>query len=474
MKKILLILFFNFLIWSLFAQTTPFSMIFGDSLTTEQGVGVLQLSSGSIIVAGSARVDSIGGSDISIHKFSSNGNLIWQKYYGSVNDDFANGLLKVNETTLAISGLVSDSTFHNDAIIILVDTNGQEIWQEKYVDTIRNSYFKTLNNTTDGHLIASGGIAGANGVGNDSYIAKIDLQGTLLWTSTLRDSSIDIAHATENTDDGGYMVAGDIQRDGGHYNLYAAKLDASGVVVWKKIFENINNGGSQNIIRTTNGNFLITGESWPDTTETYFDLYSIMMKPNGDVIWDSYIGDPFAEAGYRVFEAEPGIFIIGGYGFNFTNNSTDVIVSRIDSMGNEIDRKYFGNQFLDQGFDITPSIDGGFLATGFSTVGADDQYFLVYDKFPPLNPQSIEKKDFQSINVYPNPTAAGEFIHFDQKERIIDWKMTDLNGKMISSFSTSAIHSNFKLPTSISPGYYLLIGKHKNTVYRSKLLISND
>ena len=456
------------------AQPAPFSKVFGDSLTTEQGVSVIQLSSGSIIMAGTARVDSIGGSDVSLSKFSPDGTLLWQKYFGTPLDDFTNGMIQVDNMTLAISGSSTPPNLIGQALIIMLDTNGQEIWTKNYIDTSRSSYFKTINHTDDGKLIASGGIAALNNNGNDSYIAKIDLNGDLLWTSTLRDSAIDIAHATVNSGDGGYIVAGDIQRDGGHYNLYAAKLDGMGQVVWKKTFESINNGGSQNLIKASNGNFLIVGEAWPDTMETYFDVYMIMMRPNGDVIWNSYIGDPFAEAGYKVYEAEPGVFIAGGYGFNFTNNSTDIIVTRVDSLGNEIDRKYFGNQFLEQGFDIAPSIYGGFLATGFATRGPDDQYFLVYDQFPPIDPNGIREFQSQPIYISPNPVQAGNLIHLGQIPKKISWQLTDIHGRVIDSFVTQLNEADYQTPLELSGGIYFLTGRDKNTVYRGKLLILHD
>ena len=473
MKYLYLLSFYLLWLSTAFSQPQPFANFFGDNNVAEQGVGVVQLPSGSIFMAGTANVDSIGGFDLSLSKFDANGNLIWQKYYGTTQSDFANGLLFMDKEYFIISGSTTAPSLRNDAVLCMVDTTGKEQWLEVYTDSMRSSYFKTVTKTTDGNLIASGAIGALNGNGNDSYIMKTDLLGNTLWTSTLRDSAIDIAHATVNTDDGGYMVAGDVQRPGGHYNIYAAKLDAQGDVTWKKTFTSINNGGAQNLIHASNGNFLITGESWPDTMETYFDIYLVMIKPDGEVVWDSYIGDPLAEAGYKIFESQPGIFIGAGYGFNFTNNSTDIIVTRVDSNGNEIDRKYFGNQFLEQGFDIAPSVYGefGFVATGFSAQGLDDQYFLVYDAFPPLQTEGLENLPSKTVNIYPNPAINSQAITLELPPESVDWQITDIHGRVITTFHTSFHQDKFHIQADFPFGYYLIKGNGKSHFYHNRLLI---
>ncbi|MEZ4775162.1 MAG: T9SS type A sorting domain-containing protein [Bacteroidia bacterium] len=455
-------------------QPSTFTKIFGDSQVPEQATAVVQLPSGSIFLAGAAGSDSIGGFDIVVSKLSPEGNLIWQKSYGTPEPDYANGLLLYDEDHLVITGSRTETSagaFRKVAFLMAIDTTGKEIWVHDYPDSTGNTYFKTVEKASDGGLIACGFISGANNISNDSYILKTDATGHPQWVGEYQDSLGDVAHAARNLPDGGYVVAGDQEQPSGKYNMYITRLDSLGKRVWKKTIANGNNGGAQNVIVTASGNYLITGESTPDTTILYFDIYLVMVDPSGQVLWDSYIGDPFAEAGFKIFESESQTFTVCGYGYNFANLSTDMIVVRTDSMGKETDRSYYGTASIDQGFDIVPSTFGGFLAAGFSSAGGDDQYMLVYDQFPPVNTNGLNEEYFHQLQIFPNPAVRGGYIYIESDFPIDGLTITDVQGRAVWTKEFEGIEQQIEVPEYISPGVYLIRATIQNSIHFGKLWI---
>lgn len=452
------------------SQPLPFTKIFGNANIPEQGSGVVQLPSGSIFYAGSAQSDSIGGYDILITKLSPEGNILWQKSFGTPDDDYANGLLLYDSQTMVISGSrILSGNFHKEAFLLKLDTLGNELWTRTFEDSLNNAAFKTVEKAADGGLLVCGSISAANGIGNDSYIVKTDAMGMEEWTSPFLDSLIDIAHAGRNTDDGGFIIAGDQQHPDGHYNIYALRIDSLGQVVWHKRYDSPLNGGAQNLIATTDGNYLISGESFPDTAEPYFDFHLIKITPDGDTLWTKYIGDPFGEAAFKVIEERPGVYTMAGYGYNFANISTDIFVVETDSLGNETNRRHYGTPSIDQGFDLAPSIYGGFLAAGFANVNGDDQFILVYDQFLPANTGGISPDRILPLTIYPNPAKPGEEVRIEGIFGRPVLTITDLQGRKVLTRILSVDDMTFKIPDSMASGVYLLNLTDREKFYYSKL-----
>ncbi|MEZ4825480.1 MAG: T9SS type A sorting domain-containing protein [Bacteroidia bacterium] len=451
------------------SQSVPFTKIFGETATAEQATAVVQLPSGSIFLAGAAEEDTFGGFETVLMKLNPNGDLIWKKFYGTTDQDYANGILLYGDNQLIISGNRTETgTFRKTAFLRAVDTTGKEIWLREYPDsTGGNTYFKTVEKTTDGGLIACGFITSVQG--NNSFIVRTDSIGNFLWQGEYSDTLANIAHAARNLPGGGFVVAGDQQRAAGHYNMYIAKFDSDGRLVWRKTIESVNNGGAQNVIVAESGNYLITGESYPSTTEIYFDIYLVMVDNGGQILWDSYIGEPLAEAGYKVFESEAQTFTVCGYGYNFANLSTDMIVIRTDSIGNETDRRYYGTASIDQGFDIVPAAGGGFLAAGFSSGGTDDQYMLVYDQFPPINSTALPEQDFWRWRIYPNPVRRGEIMEIDTPIPVKSIRIVNLAGQLVGENILESGARQLKIHEALTPGIYFLLIETGDKILAKKI-----
>jgi hypothetical protein len=188
--------------------------------------------------------------DIWLLKFTSNGDTVWTKTYGST------ALNEVGRTVHQTSwgGYIIAATdqMKNDRIFLLkTDANGNggfkeyEGFLEEGTDFVRE--------TNDGGFIVAG-----NTLSDQILLFKTDVDGNLLWRKTYGNN----AHATSvrQTQDGGYIVSGFIANES--IDGWILRTDENGDTLWAKT---IDIGGAIDgffsIDLTEDGGYVLTGTS---------------------------------------------------------------------------------------------------------------------------------------------------------------------------------------------------------------------
>ena len=143
-----------------------------------------------------------------------------------------------------------------------------------------------IQQTTDGGFIVlstsqsliSGNVTGTNHGDRDCWIVKLDASGNISWNKLLGGSALDVAISIQQTADGGYIVAGysnsnlsgDVTSNNhGIDDCWIMKLDASGNILWNKLFGGNSSDNAYSIQQTTDGGYIVAGSS--------------MSSANGDV-----------------------------------------------------------------------------------------------------------------------------------------------------------------------------------------------
>ncbi len=133
----------------------------------DEARGITKSDDGNFLVVGDTRSNdkdvssNKGGADLWMIKFSSEGNLIWEKTIGGSNFDVARSVSKTTDSGFIISGNSRslDANFtnqgQNDAWVLKVNANGNLVWQ-KFVGGSANEFLFDAIELTNNTIIAVG------------------------------------------------------------------------------------------------------------------------------------------------------------------------------------------------------------------------------------------------------------------------------------------------------------------------------
>ncbi|MEP6675050.1 MAG: T9SS type A sorting domain-containing protein [Ferruginibacter sp.] len=246
----------------------------------------------------------MGGDDGWIIKVDASGNTSWQKLLGGANDD---GLYSVQQTTdggyivAGISGSSNTGTLAGinnnggiDGWILKLDAAGNTLWQ-KLLGGANNDYIFSIRETPDGGFIAtgqanssnSGTLTGINNNGGpfDGWVIRLDASGNTIWQKLLGGDNDDALRESKQTSDGGYIVVGfsnsgsgsgtlaGLTNHGGH-DGWILKLDAAGNTSWQKLLGGNDEEYFNSVDQATDGGYITALASRSSNTGTFAGITS--------------------------------------------------------------------------------------------------------------------------------------------------------------------------------------------------------
>uniref|UniRef100_A0A7C3RML4 Lipoprotein n=1 Tax=Dictyoglomus thermophilum TaxID=14 RepID=A0A7C3RML4_DICTH len=200
---------------------------YSDNLDTI-AYSMCEASDGGYIIVG--RTLLLGnGWDIYVLKVDDKGNKIWSKNIGRSGDDEAYSVQGMDDGGYLVAGATTSLGLGNyDAYFLKINPYGEKVWEKAYGGTQIDKIY-SLQKTIEGNYIAVGETNSFGAGGSDVYILKIDKNGDKLWEKFYGGSGNDIAYSIQQTNDGGYIVAGYTYSFGkGGKDVYIIKLDAEG------------------------------------------------------------------------------------------------------------------------------------------------------------------------------------------------------------------------------------------------------
>ncbi len=154
-------------------------------------------SSGNILVAGGTRGDLEGTitdpglSDAFLRMYDSNGNVLWAKQFGTINNDFiSTSSIVPSNGNLIVAGytegnIEGTNTGYRDAFLRMYDSNGNELWTKQFGTTNRDEIYTSSIDSNSNILVAGytqGDLEGVNVGGSDAFLRMYDSSGNILWT----------------------------------------------------------------------------------------------------------------------------------------------------------------------------------------------------------------------------------------------------------------------------------------------------
>jgi len=328
------------------------------------GCSIIQTSDGGYMVAGSTASNdgdvtgNHGYYDAWIVKLDVSGNIQWQKCLGGTNEDVAESILQTSDGgyIMAASVVSNDGDVignHStvmDVWIVKLDAAGSIQWQKCLGGTAaegrsgisfigNNEKGICLSKTNDGGYVfttrttsndgdVSGHHSGGSNPNNDIWVVKLDSTGTIKWQKSIGGTGGgDIAYSILQTNDNGYVLAGQTNSNdgdisgnhGGISDALVIKLDTAGSIQWQKCLGGPTTDVAMSINNTNDGGFFITGFTNSNSINVagnhggLYDIWTVKLDATGILQWQKCLGGTLRDNAFFGFQTNDGGYLVSGY-----------------------------------------------------------------------------------------------------------------------------------------------------------------
>jgi hypothetical protein len=364
----------------------------------DDGYHVDETSDGGFIVTGLTDYFGTGSGDLLLFKTNSSGDIIWDKSYGGLDEDWGNFVTETPDGGFIITGRTkSFGAGSSDIWLIKTDANGNMQWNKTF-GGVGFEVGWEIEITSSGDFIILG-YTNSSGAGfYDAWLIATDSFGNHLWNYTYGGSERDYGYSLEITDDEGYVIAGRTNSSGtGTYDYWLFKVNSTGSQMWEKSFGGIGIDNGISLITTLDGGYIINGYSNSFSTGDY-DFWIVKADSEGNYLWNKTYGDSFDDEGWSVERTNDGGFVVTGYTTNVATTYWDFWLIKFDENGNHLWNYTYSNPYYDWGYCVKLTSEGGYILTGltYSISSASYDVWLIKiegneDIEPPIinNPQDI-------------------------------------------------------------------------------------
>ena len=248
------------------------SQRFGDA-SYQAASGIAVDGSDQVLVAGYFQgamsfgggvLQSGGGDDIFVAQLDTDGEHLWSQRFGGPSQQYANAISIDTAGNVLVTGAFHGavdfggdelvSAGGGDIYVVKLDTDGAHLWSQRFGDAAVQVASAVAVDSADNVLVTGyfegavdfgGGELESMG-GRDIFVAKLDPDGSHLWSQRFGDAAHQRAHAIALDAAGNVLVAGafegvlDLGGDelvcAGGDDLFVAKLDPAGAHVWSQGF----------------------------------------------------------------------------------------------------------------------------------------------------------------------------------------------------------------------------------------------
>jgi len=327
---------------------------------------------------------------------SDNGpNILWQKTYGSLENDEGLKFVTLSDTGFLLTGNSKSRSYDTshtsggtDILVIRTDKNGNELWG-KLIGGDGDEDATAVIPALDSGLIIVGKTNSTRGTikqshgGSDGLIIKLDDFGNIQWSKTIGGSAEDGFFSIIQTYDNGYFLCGyswsqndDLSENKGKSDIWVVKLNVDGNIIWQKTY-----GGSEYDVaysakQLADNGFIVAGNSSSEdgditnhSQSSYNDIWILKLNLNGDLDWQRCYGTNANDNTCSVTVTRDGNYLVSGNtnsisGSIISKGQTDFYILKLDMIGDIIWQQAYGGENFETAYSIVESSSGGYLVAG--------------------------------------------------------------------------------------------------------------
>ena len=343
------------------------------------------------------------------------------KKYGSGDGSFEwsiSGLIAETDYYIRSFAKSDDGIFYSEQISIKTKSPISSFFRTFGGTSSDNA--SCIINTIDKGFIITGSTSSSNGdfFGasfkgfNDVVIMKFNSDGQKEWVKLFGGSDVDDGHSICQSSNGSYYITGKFGIYNGDFaglgwggqDIFIIKLKLNGEAEWIKAITGSGDLTVNSITSTTDNGCVIIGSfnkndgDFSTLNKGGLDVFAIKLNLNGVIQWKTSIGGTTNDAGYSISKTSDNGYIIAGLTqssdgdiIGANKGSNDILVVKLNSIGEKEWVKTFGGTGIDFCRSIDISNDGGYILTGSTysndgdflglSIGKEDMFLLKINSY---------------------------------------------------------------------------------------------
>ncbi len=174
--------------------------------------------------------------------------------------------------------------------VSIIQAQVDTLWTKTFGGSGRDVGLSVQQTIDDGYIIT--GFTSSFGAGyDDVWLIKTNANGDTLWTKTFGGSNMDWGQSVQQTMDGGYIITGSTPSLGsnGYADVRLIKTNADGDTLWTRTFGGSYFGEGISVQQTNDGGYSMAGDTWSFGTG-HCDIRLIKTNIDGDTLWTKTFG----------------------------------------------------------------------------------------------------------------------------------------------------------------------------------------
>lgn len=264
----------------------------GSAKLKDQGRGVVVDAAELVYAAGFANVLEQSNNSV-VRKYAADGMPVWTKSFNGVASlgDIASAVVQTKTGDVLVGGATGVTDAGNDTWLRKYSAAGAVLWTRYYAGAGKgHDETNALAVTDDGGYFYAAGIESVVGEGRNLWLAKYDIDGNLLWSRLYNGaaSKDDHLYAAVAMADGGVVVCGYETSVGIPWSSFLRRYDANGLVVWTEVDAGPEELGAlcYGLDRAGNGDILLAGAAIAGTTR---EPRLRRLAPDGTPLWSTVV-----------------------------------------------------------------------------------------------------------------------------------------------------------------------------------------
>ena len=330
----------------------------------DYATSIKQTSDGGYIATGYTESFGAGNSDVWLLKLDGSGNVIWQKTYGGTGRDYTFDAQQTEDGGYLVTGMTNSfSAGDLDVWLLKLDGSGNVTWEKTY-GGIGDDSAASVRQTEDGGYIVAGGTSSFGAGSSDFWLLKLDGSGNVTWEKAYGGTGYDYAMSIKQSFDKGYIVAGYTSSFGvTNSGMWIIKVDENGVITWQKTFGGTGYDYAESITQTQDGGYLVAGETTSFGAGDY-DLWIIKLDENGVITWQKTYGGTAYDYASSITQTQDVGYLVAASTESFGAGRNDLWLIKLDNAGAIAWEKTYGGSGNDGIYFVNQVQDGTIIAAG--------------------------------------------------------------------------------------------------------------